>query len=288
MNTSTQIPRWQQILMALGKAACYLALFLGWQLVVSTIYGFTISVELMLENPEGLLDTTAYLEAVTDKTMEMSLVSGLLTAASLAAFFKMRHRSLRLELWLHPVPKEVFGWSAGLAFCLYWLVMIILGFLPEAWLENYGAASAELEEISPLAFLATALVSPVVEEVIFRGLVYTRLQRAMPGWLAVILSAALFGLCHGEAVWFCYAFVLGVVFALLTQATRSVLPGMLMHVVFNTTNEVLTLLGDTEIIGQLLLLVPVLAVGGTALCVSRLFKLTSAPPSFALPEDDQK
>jgi membrane protease YdiL (CAAX protease family) len=121
-------------------------------------------------------------------------------------------------------------------------VSLVLGALPEDWTNSYAEAASFVDQTGVLAFVATALVAPVVEEVLFRGLIFTRLRRVMPGWAAVVLSAAVFGACHGEFVWFCYAFFLGVIFALLTEKTGSILPSMVMHLVFNTTNEVYAIL----------------------------------------------
>ncbi len=269
-------PRWQQILIALGKALCYLALFLGWQFFVSAIYAAVTAVQLTINDPTGLLDEAAYYDAVMSKSMEISLVSGLLTLGSVWAIFRLRRRRLRQDLWLHPVPGRVLLWAAALSVCLYWLVSFALALLPESWMAGYSEASAGLEDTGALAIVATALVAPVVEEVIFRGLVYTRLQRALPGWLAVVLSAAIFGVCHGELVWFTYAFLLGTVFALVVRATGSILPGMLMHVAFNSCNEVLMFFPDWEPGLPLMLVILLLATAGTALCALRLKKAAAA------------
>jgi len=272
-------PRWQQVLIALGKALCYLFLFLGWQVLVSTIYSFGITFQLAGEDPAALLDQMRLYDAIMAKTMEISLMSALFTMVSLWGIFKLRRRSLVREVWLRPVPGRVLAWAAALAFCLYWLVNLVLSLLPEPWLESYGEASAGLQEISVIAVLATAVAAPIVEETVFRGLIYTRLQRAMPGWLAVVLSAALFGACHGEPMWIAYAFVLGFIFALLVWKTGSILPSLLMHVVFNTTNEVVTLLVGEDTPLWFLVLTWAAATAGTLFCALRLRRaLAAAPP----------
>lgn len=268
--------REQSPLAALGKAVCYLALFLGWQILVSTVYTVTIIVELGPPELVASPDAAVYMDAVMDKLMEISLVSGLLTLLSVVLLFKLRRKSLRQELWLRPAPVGVFLWAAVLAVCLYLLVTLVLGLLPERWLEGYSEASAGLEQTGAVAFLSTALVAPVVEEVIFRGLIYTRLQCAMPGWVAVALSAAIFGVCHGEALWFCYAYVLGVIFALVTRMTGSILPGMLMHLVFNSVNEVLLFFfADWEPGAGAGFVIFLLATAGTGLCALQLWRVMS-------------
>lgn len=55
----------------------------------------------------------------------------------------------------------------------------------------------------------------------------------MPGWLAAVLSALAFGVCHGQPVWMAYAFLLGLVFAWFRLRTGSILPSLLAHLVFN-------------------------------------------------------
>lgn len=269
-------PRWQRALSSLGRAFCYLMLFLGWQFVVSAIYSATITMELATDDMEAITD------AVLARTMEVSLVSGLLTLASVVLFFLARHEKLRRELWLRPAPPKVFALGAVLALCLYWVVTFVMGLLPDVWMEGYAEASAGLEEASTLAFIATALVAPVTEEIVFRGLVYTRLEQGLPRPLAVVLSAAIFGACHGELVWFCYAFVLGLIFALIACATRSILPGMLMHILFNATNETLALLENWEPSNLAMAGIFALALAGTAASGYGLYRAL-APALFPMP-----
>lgn len=264
-----QMPRWQRGLIAIGKAAAYLAVFLGWQLVVSTVYSTTIAMNLMMEGGYDQIEARLYW-AVMSRVSEISLVSGLLTLATVTLIFKLRRRSPLRETWIERVPRAVLGWGAGLGFCLYWLVSMVLTSLPQSWTSGYAEASASLDDTSLMAFLSTAIVAPVVEEVIFRGLIYTRLQRAMNARLAVAISAVVFGVCHGDFIWFCYAFALGLIFAQVTRYTRSILPAMVMHVVFNTTNQLLLLVADAAVGIALFLVILLLATGGTAFCAIQL------------------
>lgn len=284
MNGQQQMPRWQQVLVAAGKAVAYLAVFLGWQMVVYTVYSTSIAMELMMQGLYDQLATQIYW-LLLSKVSEISLISGLLTLGTLALAFKLRRRSPLGEVWLRRAPGAVLGWGAGLAFCLYWLVTLVLAYLPESWMSSYVDASASLEEVSVMAFLSTALVAPVVEEVVFRGLIYTRLQRAMDARWAVVVSAAVFGACHGELVWFCYAFVLGLIFAQLTRHTGSILPSMVMHVVFNATGQLVSLVFPEGIGIAVFLVILLLATGGTAFCAIQVrAAVIQMPRSGAQPE----
>ena len=140
-----------------------------------------------------------------------------------------------------------------------------MSFLPEAWLLGYAQASAGLTGGGVLSAISIALVSPVVEEVIFRGLVQSRLARAMPGWPAVLIASALFALGHGQPVWMGYAFCLGLVLGVMAWRAGSILPSLLTHILFNTIGQLLTLPQLAQANG--LVVLAVLAGVGVAACL---------------------
>jgi membrane protease YdiL (CAAX protease family) len=84
--------------------------------------------------------------------------------------------------------------------------------------------------------LVVAVLGPVAEELLFRGVVYPGLRNALGPWAAVPLSAILFGLGHREHGWEAAAAtgVMGVAFALLVEFGGSLWPAILAHVLINT------------------------------------------------------
>jgi membrane protease YdiL (CAAX protease family) len=84
--------------------------------------------------------------------------------------------------------------------------------------------------------LVGAVLAPVGEELLFRGVVYPGLRNELGPWVAVPLSAALFGLAHYELGWAPVAFtgLMGVAFALLVEAGGSLGPAVVAHVLINT------------------------------------------------------
>lgn len=230
------------VLVALGKTAAYLALFLGSQILVTTIWTAAVTADMALSaGPEGP-DLEAVYQRVLDATAALTLVSGLLTLAVVLLVYLIRRKPLGEALWLRPAPAPVLLSGAAAAPALYVVIALFLAVLPEAWTADYSQASAALDDVGLVAVLSTVLVAPVAEEVVFRGLIMTRLGRALPGWAAVVLSAAIFGACHGEFLWFCYAFLLGLVFGFLDLRAGSVLPSILGHIAFNGVGQVFTTL----------------------------------------------
>lgn len=89
-----------------------------------------------------------------------------------------------------------------------------------------------------LALLLMAVVPCILEETVYRGVFYNEYSKINP-WRAALLSGFLFGLMHGNINQFCYAAVMGVVFALLIEATGSILSTMLIHFWVNAGSVVM-------------------------------------------------
>lgn len=92
-------------------------------------------------------------------------------------------------------------------------------------------------------FVWIGIITPIVEEVVFRGLVFRRLKDYMKPGMAVLVSAVLFGLYHGNMVQFVYATFLGIIFALLVERTHSLWGSILAHMGANIWSAVITCFG---------------------------------------------
>lgn len=84
-----------------------------------------------------------------------------------------------------------------------------------------------------LLFLTVGLLAPAAEELIFRGLVFRRMKDFMNPWAAIILSALLFGIYHGNMIQFLYASLMGILLAVIYHRTGSLWTSILAHVVAN-------------------------------------------------------
>lgn len=245
----------------LGRALCYLLLFLLCQVLISVVYSLTFTLYSML-TPGVSVDPMELIFACTD---QISLISGLATLIILAAFFLLRRKNPLRETGFHTTHGRFVFTALAVTPLLYAAVSFILALLPEAWMEDYAEAAASLNQKGVLITIATVLVAPLVEEIIFRGLILSRLNRVIPGWLAVLLSALLFGVCHGQAVWMAYAFVLGVIFGFFALRSHSIWPSLCAHVFFNGIGQLAVYLPETEETG--LLFMSILMGAGVALCV---------------------
>ena len=266
------------VLAALGKAVCYLLLFLLCQVLATAVFTLAAALSLLpvwSGDPTGLV--SAAMAMVMCKAGLITLISDLAVLVILTVFFLVRKKKPLAEAGLVRTEPACVGAACAAAPLLYAAVTLVMSLLPEAWLESYIDASAALTQDDVFTILATVVLAPVTEEVIFRALIFSRLERAMPGWLAAVLSALAFGLCHGQPVWMAYAFVLGLVFAFLRLRTGSILPSMLAHFIFNGISPVAQRLGDAGAgDGLILIALVVLGVLGCVLA-RRGFRLMLRP-----------
>lgn len=105
-----------------------------------------------------------------------------------------------------------------------------------------------------LMIVSAVVVAPLLEEILFRGLVQTSLLNTLGGerrWLIVVAASVLFAVTHlGPAIWQSLAAltVLSLVLGFLYERTGSLWPSILVHAGFNAWNVAIVLSGvlDTQ------------------------------------------
>jgi membrane protease YdiL (CAAX protease family) len=81
-----------------------------------------------------------------------------------------------------------------------------------------------------VALVELLILAPILEELVFRGLLYGTLRRGLGATGAALLSAAAFAIGHGYgAAGLASVFTAGVIYAWAYEETGSVLPGMVAH-----------------------------------------------------------
>ena len=87
--------------------------------------------------------------------------------------------------------------------------------------------------VQPAALPAEAAVygilTPFVEELVYRGIVWYRLRKGFSAMQAALISSLLFGAAHGSLRQGAYAFLMGMVFSLSYERTRRFEVPFLLH-----------------------------------------------------------
>lgn len=93
--------------------------------------------------------------------------------------------------------------------------------------------------------ITIAVIPPIVEELLFRGMVLNSLRKYGDGF-AIVASALLFGLYHGNFVQMVFAFLAGLVMALVVVRTGSLWTSILIHFVNNSISFPLRWFSDMQ------------------------------------------
>lgn|GEM_PF-2415566 len=92
-------------------------------------------------------------------------------------------------------------------------------------MDSVGAAA--------MTFVAGAMIVPVCEEMVFRGIIFGALRRRMALWAAVVISAMVFAIVHMELAYVLPVGVLGAVCAVSYARTKSLVIPAGIHVLNN-------------------------------------------------------
>lgn len=178
---------------------------------------------------------------------------------SLAAliFYKTRKRETGLRLsQAFCRPQMNAGWiikymiiTWGLSLLMSMVTNIILQILKSLLHLNFTDISFDFGDGIGgfiVSFVSLSIFAPIFEEIIFRSAVY-RHTEIMGQSFAVVFSAIVFALMHGNLEQLPYTFVMGLGFAYLFAKTRSLLIPMLLHFLTNTTTVIFTsIIGTTD------------------------------------------
>jgi uncharacterized protein len=100
-------------------------------------------------------------------------------------------------------------------------------------LRKLFAAIPDTMPNSILLFAAVALVAPVLEELLFRGLLQNSLAHKLPIWAAIALSALVFGAMHMDIYAMPPLVFMGAVFGIIYHLTGSLRVTIMLHVINN-------------------------------------------------------
>lgn len=94
--------------------------------------------------------------------------------------------------------------------------------------------------------IGSVILTPILEEMVYRGVIFNRLKRYLGIIPAILLSSLIFGFMHFNIVQFVYAFVLGIMLAVFMEKSGHVYGAMVGHMTVNLISVVRTETGILE------------------------------------------
>ena len=149
---------------------------------------------------------------------------------------KTHHLSLSQIAWM-------IGLGASLAYVVNFLMAVLHIF------ELFPSYSEQTSKVLMsnrfwITFLCGALIGPIAEEFVFRGLIFQRLKDYFRCPVAIVVSGLLFGIFHGNMAQFLYASVLGIIFAWFMEYFHTIEAPILLHISANAWSFALSYFGQ--------------------------------------------
>lgn len=119
----------------------------------------------------------------------------------------------------------------------------ILGITPGS--EN-TAVIMEITRLAPIFMIIPAIVAPILEEIIFRKIIFGTLYKRTNFFVAALLSSVIFGLIHGEPEHILIYGSMGFVFAYLYVKTRRIIVPIIVHMALNSISVLVQYSIDPE------------------------------------------
>ena len=128
--------------------------------------------------------------------------------------------------------------------CLMAVILFLGWFFPEDLLQRLveipnDMTDKEMDQLTNgiAGIIDTGFLTPVAEELLCRGAILGVLLKMMPRrpWIAIVVSALIFGAIHLNPVQTVFGFLYGLLLGWLAWRTGSLLPGIIAHMANNAT-----------------------------------------------------
>lgn len=209
-----------------------------WPLVLHTVISALVAFGVgWLKDALALLSGRPATEVMLSGA-DSTLVTVVTALVSLPVFWKMWNRSFsdasetaHTHRWFY-VAAFLGGIAAS---CLSSVIMDVIG------IENYFSNQVQEELLSAgflLQIVGLGVIVPLLEELLYRGVVYQRLREFLDVKPAIVTAALIFALAHGNMIQFLYALPMALILHWLQEKSGSLQASVLFHMGANLISVV--------------------------------------------------
>ena len=222
---------------------------------LSTVISMALLMLLVLKDPGTFLGSAGkvyeqyaqIMNAIYEYYLYIALMTCLFSIPLLLLFMHLdREKEVKLgmvrETWSKPKPSEfALCFFCGVSVCVVFNHLLSYSGLYDL-LENSFEPVAELLFVGDfwLELVAVGILTPIAEELIFRGLMYRRMRWYLDAKWAAVMSAMIFAVIHGNLLQGIYAFGIGLLMAFVYERYHHILAPVLIHVGANIVSVALT------------------------------------------------
>ena len=102
----------------------------------------------------------------------------------------------------------------------------------------------KIAKIAPIMMLVIAVIGPILEELVFRRVIFGSLIQVQSFWLSAIVSGVIFAAIHLDFEHIILYTICGLIFAFLYYKTKRIITSIISHILLNSFVLLVQLNGD--------------------------------------------
>ncbi|CAC97405.1 TPA: CPBP family intramembrane glutamic endopeptidase [Listeria innocua] len=177
-------------------------------------------------------------DAQTYGVITWSIFSNLLSLAIIIPMLYRKPKENKIELGEKTAPFLSIVWIIGGVIGLY-VAQFICSIILTLISGNIGESAntellVDLTRSAPIFLIFISVLGPILEELVFRKVVFGGLSNVMNIHVAAVISSLFFGLLHGDISFLLTYFVIGLILCFLYTKTKRIAVSMGAHILMNT------------------------------------------------------
>ncbi len=196
---------------------------------------------------EGARDFNAMMDVLKENALVITAICAVVTSVVLSLFFNIDVKNGRIEkrgqIKAMDFVMAIVG-GAGVSIALN----IVIALTNMAGKDTSFVEVSDMITSNPLivTIICAGILIPIVEEILFRGLIFNRIKHQYNFVAGLLISSLLFGIYHGNIVQGIYATILGIFLGFAYHKTKSILIPIFIHMSGNTFVSIYGKLGENE------------------------------------------
>lgn len=164
-------------------------------------------------------------------SMFLAYTVALLISVAFALYLKgvRSGKKFPIKLGLVSANPALVLWGVVMTFAVGVVVEPLLGFFPEKYMEMM----LKMVSTGGWSFAMTVVCAPILEELLFRGVIQSGAQAKWGKFGGILISAAIFGAIHIIPQQVVNAFFIGIVLGYIYMRTQSLFAVILIHAINN-------------------------------------------------------
>lgn len=212
------------------------------QILTVILYEIIYTLYLLIYNKSSILNLPNILNNVAiENILYINLIAYVIFFITIAIIYYIHGKKITVDISLINTNKNTLLLTVFLGVSILCINIGFLGILNSSTffsniLENFNSIiNILIIRGLPETILIIGIITPIAEELLFRGLVYNTLLKSFPILPTIFIQAFLFGICHGNIIQCIYTTFLGIVFGYLIYKTKSLYSSIIAHISNNLT-----------------------------------------------------